>query len=225
MKAMILAAGRGERMRPLTDNLPKPLLSAGNQPLIVWHINRLVAAGITNIIINHAWLGYKIEQYLGNGNKLGASITYSAEQTALETAGGINKALPFFAGKPFLVINGDIWCDWDPAESAMHIQNLNQANALAWLLMVNNPAHNISGDFIFPELTTKPLTFSGIGIYSPKLFSNIESGQAAPMAPLLHQAIQKQRVIASAHKGEWMDIGTPQRLQLLNQKLKHTRTL
>lgn len=147
MRAMILAAGRGERMRPLTDTLPKPLLTAAGKPLIVWHIERLVRAGIREIVINHAWLGRLIEERLGDGRHYGASISYSPETQALETAGGIAQALDFFRGEPFLVVNGDIWCDWDPAE-ALHLPpGLAARGRLAWLLLVPNPPHHPRGDF------------------------------------------------------------------------------
>lgn len=138
MRAMILAAGRGERMRPLTDRLPKPLLPAGGQPLIVWHLRRSAAAGIRDIVINHAWLGHEIEQALGDGSNHGVRIRYSPEQTALETAGGIVQALPLLGDAPFLVVNGDVWCDWQP--DAAHALAADLKPDSAWLLLVNNPS-------------------------------------------------------------------------------------
>src|SRR5699024_874313 len=189
MKAMILAAGRGERMRPLTDTQPKPLLNVAGKPLIVWHIERLVAAGITQIIINHAWLGHLIEQTLGCGDKWGAQLHYSAEPKGLETAGGIANVLPFFEQQPFLVINGDIWCDWDARQAQRHALALKQQQALAWLLMVDNPSHNPNGDFFFPQLAPHALTFAGIGVYHPKLFSAIPKDTFYKLAPLLRKAI------------------------------------
>lgn len=216
MRAMILAAGRGARMRPLTDTTPKPLLPVGGKPLIVWHIERLVASGITQIIINHAWLGAQIEDALGDGQQFGARLSYSPESTALETAGGIARALWFFQNKPFLVINGDIWCDWSPYSVQSTIQAMAQRNALAWLLLVNNPAHNPGGDF---NLTGQPLTFAGIGLYDPGLFAAIPHDQPAALAPLLHSAIAKNQVIGTHHRGEWIDVGTPERLKLLEQHL------
>ncbi|RTZ44740.1 nucleotidyltransferase family protein [Candidimonas sp. SYP-B2681] len=227
MQAMILAAGRGERMRPLTDSIPKPLLEAGGRPLIVWHIERLVKAGITELIINHAWLGEQIEQMLGNGSQYGAHITYSREVRPLETAGGIAKALPFFRGEPFLVINADIWCDWNPAQAMSIAANL--AESMAWLLLVDNPPQHSQGDFQLngcglvadKALDTSPatLTFSGIGIYSPKLFEGIADNQAAPLAPLLRRAINRQKVRGTHYTGRWVDVGTPQRLADLNRAL------
>jgi|SRR5690625_783328 len=219
MKAMILAAGRGKRMRPLTDTLPKPLLEVGGKPLIVWHIEKLVDAGITQIIINHAWQGHLIEQALGCGNTWGASLHYSAEPHRLETAGGIAKALPFFDQQPFLVINGDIWCDWDVQQAKQCACALKQEAALAWLLMVDNPCHNPAGDFSFPDLAAHPLTFAGIGVYRPELFSAIPKNTVYKLAPLLRQALTNNQVIATHYHGEWMDIGTPERLDRLHNKL------
>lgn len=253
MRAMILAAGRGTRMRPLTDTIPKPLIQVGGKPLIVWHIERLVAAGITEIIINHAWLGKQIEDELGDGRQFGAQLHYSPESTALETAGGIAKALWFFQNTPFLVINGDIWCDWNPEWAQSCIQRLARRDALAWLLLVSNPAHNPEGDFILtsfndgdsgsetaPDLVQTPadcslvqlrkdeqssrqsgrsLTFAGIGLYDPRLFATIPPEQPAALAPLLRSAITQNQIVGTQHKGEWIDVGTPERLHLLEQNL------
>lgn len=233
MRAMILAAGRGERMRPLTDTTPKPLLQVAGKPLIVWHIERLVAAGIRDIVINHAWLGQQIEQALGQGEQFGARLAYSAETTPLETAGGIAKALPFFQNQPFLVINGDIWCNWDPARARCCAQALARHQAQAWLLLVANPPHNPDGDFVLvpPRTVALPdsglpqpqdarqLTFSGIGIYRPELFANINAGKPSALAPLLRTAIQDRRVIGGLHNSDWVDVGTPERLFQLDQRL------
>lgn len=229
MRAMILAAGRGERMRPLTDATPKPLLKVGGKPLIVWHIERLVAAGIAELIINHAWLGAQIEQALADGRQHGARITYSAEAHALETAGGIAQALPFFRNEPFLVINGDIWCDWNPAQSKSAATNLLDQHKMAWLLMVDNPEQHPRGDFqldaaglIHDQGSTvegESLTFAGIGIYHPALFQDVRPGQPAPLAPLLRHAMSSRQVIGSHHRGAWVDVGTPQRLAALDRRL------
>lgn len=241
MKAMILAAGRGERMRPLTDTTPKPLLHAGGKPLIVWHIERLVNAGVRDIIINHAWLGEQIEAALGSGARFGARLNYSAENPALETAGGIAKVLPFFQGQPFLVVNGDIWCDWDHNHAKACAQALREHNAQAWLLLVDNPAHHANGDFLLSTTqnqktpfviasVTRPedhihhprakrLTFSGIGVYQPELFTDIQPEKPTALAPLLRTAMAQGGVIGSHHNGNWMDIGTPARLNQLNQHL------
>ncbi|WP_144636312.1 N-acetylmuramate alpha-1-phosphate uridylyltransferase MurU [Bordetella genomosp. 13] len=147
MRAMILAAGRGERMRPLTDHTPKPLLAAGGKPLVVWHLERLAAAGLRDVVINHAWLGEQIVRQLGDGTQWGVRIQYSAEAAALETAGGIAQALPRLGDAPFLVINGDIWCDWNPAQAPALARRLDDEGADAWLLLTDNPAHHPAGDF------------------------------------------------------------------------------
>lgn len=234
MRAMILAAGRGTRMRPLTDTTPKPLLPVGGKPLILWHIERLVTAGIPDIIINHAWLGARIEQSLGDGLQFGARLHYSAEpEGGLETAGGIAQALSFFQGQPFLVINGDVWCDWQPAQARPIAQRLRRESCQAWLLMADNPLQHPQGDFILDangRVSDKPdhtqpdhapaLTFTGIGIYHPALFRSIQKGAHAKLAPLLRQAMKANQVIGAHHSGEWEDIGTPARLAALNQRLQ-----
>jgi MurNAc alpha-1-phosphate uridylyltransferase len=225
---MILAAGRGERMRPLTDHTPKPLLNVGNKPLIVWHIERLASAGITELVINHAHLGGQIETCLGDGAQFGVHIRYSPEHpTALETAGGIANALPLLCTAPFAVVNGDIWCDYDfthlPTLAASMQSNGDQAH----LILVNNPEHNLKGDFILQDgrvvpdaiVESHPLTFSGIGIYQPTLFSSITRGTAAPLAPLLREQIVLGKVSGEHHNGRWVDVGTPQRLFALDNEL------
>lgn len=229
MRAMVLAAGRGQRMRPLTDALPKPLLRVGGKPLIVWTIERLVQAGIRDIIINHAWLGQCIEDALGDGKQFGAHISYSPENPALETAGGIARALPFFNDQPFLVVNGDIWCDWDPTEALGAARQMQSQDLLAWLVLVDNPPQHPKGDFCLNSsgLVTDPLaqaaapalTFSGIGVYHPMLFNATLADQPAALAPLLRQAITQDRVAGARHHGRWTDVGTPQRLDQLNQQL------
>jgi MurNAc alpha-1-phosphate uridylyltransferase len=226
MRAMILAAGRGERMRPLTDTMPKPLLRAGGKPLIAWHIERLVAAGMTDIVINHAWLGDRLEAALGDGSAYGARLCYSREGTALETAGGIALALPLLGGDPFLVVNGDIWCDWDPARAPAVARDIDGATLQAWLLLVDNPEHHPAGDFhARPDGVLDPadgarLTFSGIGIYHPALFDGIAPGTPARLGPLLSQAIGRHAVRGQRHAGRWVDVGTPQRLAELDARLR-----
>ena len=245
MKAMILAAGRGERMRPLTDHCPKPLLHVGGQSLIVWHIQALVAAGITNIVINHAHLGHLIEEQLGDGSPWGASIEYSPEDKALETAGGIAKALPLLSpngSDPFLVINGDVFTDW-PFErvSAVAEQMNHMPSVLAHLCLVPNPPQHPTGDFVLSAdgwLKTKPInpdespapgeqtgTFSGIGVYRPALFATVPTGGVAPLAPLLRVAMNHKKVTGSWYDGVWMDIGTPERLNALDVQLKNRQTV
>lgn len=222
---MLLAAGRGERMRPLTDRVPKPLLEAGGKPLIVWHIEKLVNAGITDLVINRAHLGTQIRDTLGDGNRYGASIRYSDEGTALETAGGIAYALPLLGDEPFAVINSDIWCDYDFALLAERAEALQAGDDMAHLVLVNNPPHHPNGDFCLVEGRLLPaggskLTFSGIGIYRPSLFSRIPRGSAAPLAPLLYEQIAAGRIGGERHDGKWMDVGTPLRLTELDSYLR-----
>lgn len=226
MQAMILAAGRGNRMRPLTDHLPKPLLSVGGKPLIVWHIERLVQAGISNIVINHAWLGHKLEEALGDGKHFGATIRYSPEPTGgLETAGGIRHALPLLGKNPFLVINGDIWCDWNPIHTIDALHHFNHSAIRAWLLMVNNPEHHPEGDFyinndgLLQKEGHPKLTFAGVGIYHPHLFTRIQAKESYKLAPLLSSAMTRNAVIGEHYTGQWFDVGTPHRLTQLESVL------
>ncbi|MCP5221538.1 MAG: nucleotidyltransferase family protein [Zoogloeaceae bacterium] len=223
MRAMILAAGRGERMRPLTDTCPKPLLSAGGAPLIVHHLRRLAAAGIDQIVINHAHLGEMIETALGDGSAFGLHIRYSPEATALETAGGIRQALPRLGDAPFLVVNGDVFCDIDFG-ALIHRADALKADR-AHLVLVPNPPHHPAGDFHLrggrASLSDgERLTFSGIGLYHPDMFASLPSGQAAPLGPLLRQAITAGQVSAERFDGLWMDIGTPERLAELDARLR-----
>jgi len=218
MRAMILAAGRGERMRPLTDHTPKPLLMVGGKPLIVWHIERLAAAGMTELVINHAHLGQQIEDALGDGRQWQVHIQYSAEVTALETAGGIAYALPLLGERPFVVVNGDVFTDIDYASLAL------PTGKLAHLVMVDNPPQHAAGDFslvngLVFESATDRLTFSGVGVYHPSLFDSVQHGQSAKLAPLLKTAMQQQRVTGQHHHGLWHDIGTPERLEQLDHWL------
>jgi N-acetyl-alpha-D-muramate 1-phosphate uridylyltransferase len=227
MKAMILAAGRGERMRPLTDTCPKPLLPAGGRPLIEWHLLRLAAAGIRDVIINHAWLGQRIEQALGDGARFGLRIAYSAEGEALETAGGIARAraLALLGESPFLVVNGDIWCDFDFGRAHTIADRLLALDWLAHCVLVQNPAHHPDGDFGLQagrlQADRPPrLTFSGIGVYSPALFDPVRTGERARLAPLLIAAAAAGRAGAEFHGGRWTDVGTPQRLADLDAQLQ-----
>lgn len=217
MKAMILAAGRGSRMRPLTDHTPKPLLEVGGKPLIVWHIESLKKAGFEDIVVNTAWLGEKIPANLGDGSKFGVNLHYSDEQEqgVLETAGGIIKALPLLGDDTFLVINGDVWCDFTYQNSSP-LQN----DDLAHLVLVNNPEHNPTGDFAIndsriSEVGGEVFTFSGIGYYHPDLFRDIEQGKR-PLAPLLREKMNENRISGEFHHGDWRDIGTPTRLKELD---------
>lgn len=226
MKAMILAAGRGERMRPLTDVTPKPLLPVGGKPLIVWHIERLAAAGFTEIVINHAHLGAQIESALGSGQPWDVDIRYSPEGEALETAGGIAKALPLLGDGPFLVVNGDVWCELDFARfTARGIAQITQGKH-AHLAMVSNPAHNPQGDFQLGDDghlssdTAKRLTYSGIGMYRAELFAGINAGEKAKLLPYLLRAIVAKRVTGEHFNGRWIDVGTPDRLHELDTAIK-----
>ncbi len=221
---MILAAGRGERMRPLTDTCPKPLLEAGGKPLIVWQIERLRAAGFSEIVINHAHLGHQIETTLGDGAALGVSIHYSPEPVALETAGGIRQALPLLGEAPFVVVNGDIFCDADLLAVREAATHLHADGDLAHLVLVANPEHNPAGDFTLSQgriVEQGPaLTFSGIGAYHPALFADLIAGQPARLAPLLRTAIAQGRVSGALHEGKWIDVGTPERLEELDRSLR-----
>lgn len=234
MKAMILAAGRGERMRPLTDTCPKPLLHAGGKPLIAWHLERLACTGFRDIVINHAHLGAQIEATLADGAAWGTSIRYSPESAgALETAGGIAHALPLLGSDPFLVINGDIFCDWAPTAVQLADRDL------AHLILVPNPAHHPEGDFTLDgsrvgaggdvasgqtapnaESIAPRFTFSGIGIYRPELFADIAPRSVTKLAPLLREAMAQGRVSGELHSGRWTDVGTPQRLVELDDALR-----
>jgi N-acetyl-alpha-D-muramate 1-phosphate uridylyltransferase len=229
MKAMILAAGRGERMRPLTDTCPKPLLCVAGKPLLVWHLERLARAGFREVVINHAHLGDQIEALLGDGEAWGLAIRYSPEPPgALETAGGIAQALPLLGGGPFLVINGDIFCDWDPAQARL------QDGDLAHLVMVPNPPQHPEGDFVLADGKVGPstssgqapggmahkLTYSGIGVYRPALFAGIAPGSVAKLAPLLREAMTVAKVSGERHDGRWTDVGTPERLAALDAEMR-----
>ena len=221
MKAMILAAGRGVRMRPLTDTTPKSLLCAGGKPLIVWQLEKLALAGFSEIVINHAYLGGMIEAALGDGSRFGLSIRYSPEREALETAGGIALALPALGAAPFLVTNADIYSDFDFAALA----RVDLQDDLAHLVLVDNPPQHARGDFALAagrvrETGAPLLTFSGIGVYAPRLFGGIAPGAKVPLAPLLRKAMAAGRVSGEHYRGRWQDIGTAERLQALDAALR-----
>ena len=228
LPCFLLAAGRGERMRPLTDNIPKPLLTIQNKSLLAWHLEALANAGIKEVVINHAWLGEKIEAALGNGCQFNLNIQYSPEGTALETAGGIAKALPLLQAKDyFLVINGDVFSPNLPIRMLLNevwkLRDLT-SKPLAHLLMVPNPPQHPNGDFFLKDSLVsdhasggaEKLTFSGIGIYHQDLFKGIEIGASAKLAPLLREAMAQNKVSGEKYSGPWHDVGTPQRLQELN---------
>ena len=218
MKAMILAAGRGERLRPLTDETPKPLIKVAGKSLIEYHIDNLASAGIKDIIINTAWLAEKIHQQLGDGSNYGVTIQYSDEGTAMETAGGIINALPLLGNEPFLVVNGDICCDFD-FSSLDTLKDGIQAH----LILVENPDHNPEGDFSLQDELVKNsgetmYTFSGIGIYSTDFFAEQQSG-ISPLAPLIRNKCEENLVSGQLHEGRWTDVGTIERLQELDIQL------
>ncbi|MCJ0974601.1 nucleotidyltransferase family protein [Pseudomonas sp. PS1] len=213
MKAMILAAGKGERLRPLTLHTPKPLVRAGGVPLIEYHIRALVEAGFDELVINHAWLGEQIEAHLGDGSALVARIHYSPEGEPLETGGGIFKALPLLGDEPFVVVNGDIWTDFDFRALSAQLPGA----GLAHLVLVDNPAHHPQGDFMLRDgavvdaVGEGALTYSGIAVLNPRLFDGCQPG-AFKLAPLLRQAMAAGRVTGEHYRGRWVDVGTHERL-------------
>ena len=232
-KAMILAAGRGVRMRPMTDNLPKPLLCVGNRALIEHHIENLAHAGFVDIVINHAYLGEMIETALGDGSRYGVNICYSPETIALETAGGIVKALPLLDSKngdelaeqPFLVVNADIYCEFKFAELLPILRQMRKGIDTAHLVMVNNQEHHPDGDFFLDSgrllsIGNERLTFSGISVYKPSFFNGIKPGIVSKLAPKLCQAITEGSVSGEHYKGVWIDVGTPERLHRLDAQLR-----
>ena len=231
MRALIFAAGKGERMRPLTEHTPKPLLPVGGKPLIAWHLEKLAAIGITDVVINTAWLAECFEPALGNGERWGVHLHYSYEGAEpLETGGGMQHALPTLGDGPFIAVNGDIWSDFDfsrlPREPA----------GAAHLVLVDNPEHNPRGDFSLDAGTvhsdgSNRLTFSGIGVYRPSLLANwrdiigtVAGVELSPprfkLAPLLRAAMHAGQVSGEHHRGAWTDVGTPERLAALDQTLK-----
>ncbi|WP_426165789.1 N-acetylmuramate alpha-1-phosphate uridylyltransferase MurU [Pseudoduganella sp. R-32] len=230
MKAMILAAGRGERMRPLTDTCPKPLLKVRGRPLIVWHILNLVRAGITEIVINHAHLGHMIEQALGDGSQFGAQIQYSPEAEALETAGGIANALHLLGDQPFLVLSGDIYCPhFDFSEALDVLKDKDHrgdpypahVRDIAWIWLTPNPWHNPEGDFALNLYTVSgqgspKWNFANIGVYRPEMFAGITPGQKAGLGKLLFEYADQGRIGGEIYQDEWVNVGTVRQLEELN---------
>lgn len=220
MKALILAAGRGERMRPLTLERPKPLLEVGGRPLIVHHLHARSMAGFHDLVVNLSWLGTQIRQALGDGTRYGVKLRYSDEgPEPLETGGGIFRALPLLGPGPFVVLNGDIWTDYPYAR----LRELLQPGDLAHLVLVPNPAHNPGGDFLLDrsrivEAAGERYTFSGVGVYRPELFEGCQDG-IFKLAPLLRSVARAGRVSGELFDGDWLDIGTPQRLAELDARL------
>lgn len=222
---MLLAAGRGERMRPLTDDCPKPLLRVGDRPLIEWHLHALARAGFRDVVINHAHLGLRIEQALGDGARWGLRIRYSAEGEALETAGGIARALPLLGESPFLVVAADVFCNFDFARAMTIGAQMQAAHLLAWCVLVPNPPHHEQGDFgidggMLLREAPQRHTFSGIGLYRAELFDGTDPDRKAQLAPLLRAAADARRAGAERFDGRWVDVGTPQRLADLDAQLQ-----
>lgn len=223
--AMILAAGRGERMRPLTDHTPKPLLEAGGKALIFRHLEKLAAAGFTHVVVNHAHLGAKIEAAVGDGSRWGLRVRYSPETQALETAGGIRQALPLIASPVFAVVNGDVFSEYDYAHLAAAANGLAGSGMQAHLVLIDNPVHNPRGDFALEQGKVrdagKPmLTFSGLGAYRAELFEPLMPGTKQALAPLLRAQIAKGTVSGEYFPGLWTDVGTPERLADLDARLR-----
>ena len=222
---MILAAGRGERMRPLTDHTPKSMLQVGGRPLIFRHLEKLAVAGFRSVVINHAHLGEQIESAVGDGSRWNLKIQFSAEARALETAGGIRNALPLLREQVFAVVNADVYSDYDYVRLARAIEQM-QAATLAHLVLVDNPPHHLEGDFSLEGNLAGAgardlLTFSGIGAYRAVLFDPVLPGAKHPLAPLLREQMTLGRVTGEHFRGEWDDVGTPQRLADLEARLRH----
>jgi len=224
--AMVLAAGRGERLRPLTDRTPKPLLEVGGESLIERHIAKLAAAGFSRVIVNHAHLGNQIEAALGDGARWGVRIHFSAEHEALETAGGIANALTLIGANVFAVVNSDVYSDYDyTGLSAATAQLANDSNQIAHLVLVDNPAHHPDGDFALEnggvmDSANDRLTFSGLAAYHRDLFASIAPGEKKPLAPLLQEHIRAGHVSGEHFTGRWADVGTPERLATINGLLQ-----
>jgi MurNAc alpha-1-phosphate uridylyltransferase len=234
MKAMIFAAGRGERMRPLTDTCPKPLLKVRGRPLVEWHVLNLVRAGITEIVINHAHLGHMIEEHLGDGSRFGATIRYSAEREALETAGGIANARHLLGEAPFLAISGDIYCphfDFADVKDVLHDHDMwgnphpVEQRDIAWIWLVKNPSFHPKGDFGLNLYTVSnpaadseeaTWTFANIGVYRMEMFDGIAPGQHAGLGKLLREFAGKGLLGGEVYEGDWDNVGTPQQLEQLN---------
>jgi MurNAc alpha-1-phosphate uridylyltransferase len=230
MKAMIFAAGRGERMRPLTDTCPKPLLKVRGRPLITWHVLNLVRAGLKDIVINHSHLGHMIEEELGDGSRYGARIVYSHEPTPLETAGGIANALHLLGDEPFLAVSGDIYAPYFDFEQVLDaLKDVDavgqpippEKRDIAWLYLTPNPWHNPDGDFGMTMYTLSNIgapkwNFSNIGVYRPEMFDGIKAGEVSRLGPLMRKFIDQGRIGGEIYTGPWVNVGTVRQLEELN---------
>lgn len=220
MKAMILAAGRGERLRPLTETIPKALVEAGGKPLIGWHLERLAASGLREVVINVSHLAGQIVEAIGDGARYGVRIAWSREPEPLETAGGIAQARELLGTEPFLLVNGDIYCELDFSS----LLKIRLENSLAHLVLIPNPAHHAQGDFTLASsiVGNQPVpryTYSGIAVMSPALVAGVPAGEKAPLAPLLRAAAERRQITGELHQGMWQDVGTAERLAALRAHL------
>lgn len=224
MKAMLLAAGRGERLRPLTDTVPKALVEAGGKPLIVWHLERLARAGIRDAVINISHLGERIVERLGDGARFGLRLHYSRERERLETAGGIANALELLGRAPFLLVNADVYCECDFAR----LMNIQLGDRLAHLVLVPNPSHRSKGDFSLADgrlgdAAAPRYTYAGVAVVAPKLVQSVNRGEKAPLAPLLYDAAARGLLGGEVYRGLWQDVGTMERLAELERFLNERR--
>ena len=225
MKAMVLAAGRGERLRPLTDRIPKPLVEVGGKPLIGWHLERLAASGIRQVVINVSHLAQSIVDHVGDGARYRLQVQYSREAEPLETAGGIAQALPLLGGSPFLLVNGDIYCEADFGS----LLKINLGPRLAHLVLVPNPPHHLQGDFsldggLIGNDGTPRYTYAGVAVMSPQLVQPVKRGDKAPLAPLLRGGARDRRISGELFGGLWQDVGTMERLAELEAQLRRDET-
>jgi N-acetyl-alpha-D-muramate 1-phosphate uridylyltransferase len=221
MKAMLLAAGRGERLRPITDEIPKALVEAGGKPLIAWHLERLAAAGLREVVINVSHLGERIVERLGDGASFGLRLAYSRERERLETAGGIANALPLLGPEPFLLVNADVYCECDFAR----VMKLDLGERLAHLVLVPNPAHKAKGDFslragVVGEAPSPRYTYAGVALMKPALVAPVTPGDKAALAPLLFDAARRGLLGGQLYEGPWQDVGTVERLAELEKYLR-----
>jgi N-acetyl-alpha-D-muramate 1-phosphate uridylyltransferase len=221
MKAMLLAAGRGERLRPITDQIPKALVEAGGKPLIGWHLERLARAGFRDVVINVSHLGERIVERLGDGSRYGLRLSYSRERERLETAGGIANALPLLGQEPFLLVNADVYCECDFSR----FMKLQLGERLAHLVLVPNPTHKAKGDFslragVVGEEASPRYTYAGVALMKPALVAPIRRGEKAPLAPLLYEAARRGLLAGELYEGQWQDVGTVERLAELEKHLR-----